>query len=556
MKKFFISASVSAAMILSPLGVFAEGITPTASTSLTVQSMRINQIFPGKTLASIIASDLGKNVTDTVTQDELNSIGSVNIDYNLDGDSINLSGIGNLANLQILTNSVGTINSIDLSKNIQLTKLSLQGLNVSIFELNKNVNLTSLSLMYSNIKNVVLTQNVNLTDVYLELPDLSNIEFPNSTSLANLKVLGGNINNIDLSKVPNLKILSMSYVNLDKIDLSHNPNLEMVNLEHNHFSSIDLSESPNLSLLTVNSNNLTDINLPYISNLMAVDISFNQLDLTKMPFHSKLLKMVQENGLQYVYSFQQFTVDDKTPPVTPKINSFSNKDTKITGKSEAGATVKLYINGKYQKAATVDAKGNFSFSIAKQKAGTLINVIAADKAQNKSCISFRVIDRTPPVTPKINSFSNKDTKITGKSEAGATVKLYINGKYQKAATVDEKGNFSFSIAKQKVGALIKVIAVDKSKNESRYTIKVIDKAPPATPSVNPVTTTSKTIIGKAEIGATVYVYNGKTQLGNVTVDKKGNFLVKIKTLKKGTRLTIYAVDKSSNKGNYRVVTIN
>ncbi|EKN64770.1 hypothetical protein BABA_22818 [Neobacillus bataviensis LMG 21833] len=75
-----------------------------------------------------------------------------------------------------------------------------------------------------------------------------------------------------------------------------------------------------------------------------------------------------------------------------------------------------------------------------------------------------------------------------------------------------------------------------------------DFTAPAAPSVKKVSSKSSTLTGKAEAGSTVYMYNGEAFGGKTVADAKGKFNMEISTQKKGSTLTIYAVDQAGNKG--------
>ena len=64
------------------------------------------------------------------------------------------------------------------------------------------------------------------------------------------------------------------------------------------------------------------------------------------------------------------------PTVT--VNQVTARSTKVSGKTEKGATVTMTIGKKSYK-RTADAKGNYSFSISKQKAGTSIKISSKNK---------------------------------------------------------------------------------------------------------------------------------------------------------------------------------
>ncbi|MDR7239595.1 Ig-like domain-containing protein [Neobacillus drentensis] len=166
-------------------------------------------------------------------------------------------------------------------------------------------------------------------------------------------------------------------------------------------------------------------------------------------------------------------------------------------------------------------------------------------------------DFTAPAAPIINQVTDQSTSVTGKAEANATAKLYVNGKYQKSITVDKNGHYKFAIAKQRAATEIKVTVTDEAGNVSTAkSIKVVDKTAPVKPSVSKVTYKSTIVTGKAEIGSTVYVYNGKKFVSKAVADTKGNYKIKIKTQKKRTTLTIFALDKAGNKSSSVTIKVN
>ena len=73
-----------------------------------------------------------------------------------------------------------------------------------------------------------------------------------------------------------------------------------------------------------------------------------------------------------------------------------------------------------------------------------------------------------------------------------------------------------------------------------------DTKPPKTLTVKRVTTETIYVKGKTEGKATVEVRVGKILLGRATAINKGDFKVKIKAQKKGTKLTVIAKDKAKN----------
>ncbi|WHY69728.1 Ig-like domain-containing protein [Neobacillus sp. SuZ13] len=220
-----------------------------------------------------------------------------------------------------------------------------------------------------------------------------------------------------------------------------------------------------------------------------------------------------------------------------KKNSYYNKDVKIT--FDEGTSL---LNGAiFKNGATVTKEGKYT-------------LVVKDEESNTTTITF-TIDKTRPVTPSMNSVSDLSTTVTGKAEAGSTVRLSINGKYQKSTTAASSGIYKFTISKQKTGTTISVTATDKAGNVSApKNLKVVDKTPPVIQSVNKVTSKSKTVTGSAEKYAAVKIYRGSTLIGKGSVYSNGKFSVPIKTQKAKTYLKVYVIDKAGNK-NYRTIKV-
>ncbi|MFF2877251.1 Ig-like domain-containing protein [Gottfriedia sp. NPDC057991] len=219
------------------------------------------------------------------------------------------------------------------------------------------------------------------------------------------------------------------------------------------------------------------------------------------------------------------------PMVTGVANgAFYNKD------------VKIHVN---EGVATLNGtRINNDYLISKVGSYTLV---VKSKVANTTTIKF-MIDKTKPTTPTMSTVSDQSTTVTGTAEAGSTVKLYINGKFQKSTTAASNKSYKFTVSKQKSGSTVSVTATDKAGNVSATkSLKVLDKTPPALPVVNKVTSKSKTVTGSAEKNASVKVYRGSTLIGQSSVNSSGKFSVSIKVQKANTYLKVYVIDKSGNK---------
>ncbi|MHC5529833.1 Ig-like domain-containing protein [Priestia megaterium] len=243
-------------------------------------------------------------------------------------------------------------------------------------------------------------------------------------------------------------------------------------------------------------------------------------------------------------------------PLAPKVNAVSDQDTMLKGTAEANATV-IIKNGSLQLAAgNADAKGNYSISIAKQKAGSTLSVTAQNAGGTSSATAITVQDKTAPAAPKVNAVSDQDTKVTGTAEANATV-IIKNGSLQLAAgKADAKGTYSISIAKQKAGSKLSVTAGNTAGVSPAVTVIVQDKTAPVTPKVNAVSNQDTVVTGSTEAGAEVHVKIDKKVIGKGNAKSDGTFSITIPKQPAATKLAVIAKDAANNYSSNAFVTVS
>ncbi|AKP76033.1 Modifier protein of major autolysin [Priestia megaterium Q3] len=232
-------------------------------------------------------------------------------------------------------------------------------------------------------------------------------------------------------------------------------------------------------------------------------------------------------------------------PLAPKVNEVSDQDTMIKGTAEANATV-IVKNGSLQLAAgKADAKGNYSISIAKQKAGSTLSVTAGNTAGVSPAVTVTVQDKTAPVTPKVNAVSNQDTVVTGSTEAGAEVHVKIDKKVIGKGNAKSDGTFSITIPKQPAATKLAVIAKDAANNYSSNAFVTVSavQTKPALPTVNTLTEKSTAVTGTGEKNASIYIKVGGKIIASGKIDGNGKFSVKIPAQKAGTEVTAVLQNK-------------
>ncbi|MGW9018381.1 Ig-like domain-containing protein [Priestia megaterium] len=251
------------------------------------------------------------------------------------------------------------------------------------------------------------------------------------------------------------------------------------------------------------------------------------------------------------------TVQDKTAPASPKVDTISDQSITVTGTTEANASVLVKVGPKTIGSGAANSKGSFSIKISKQKAGTNVSVSAKDNAGNESKPTVVTVqDKTAPASPKVNTVSDQSTTVTGTAEANASVSVKVGAKVIGSGKIDKNGKYSVKISKQKAGTKVAVSAKDNAGNESKPTVVTVqDKTAPASPKVNTVSDQSTTVTGTAEANASVSVKVGTKVIGSGKVDKNGKYSVKISKQKAGTKVAVSAKDNAGNESKPTVVTV-
>ncbi|MGR6001540.1 Ig-like domain-containing protein [Bacillus cereus] len=239
------------------------------------------------------------------------------------------------------------------------------------------------------------------------------------------------------------------------------------------------------------------------------------------------------------------TVKDTTAPDAPTVKEITDIDTKVTGTGEVGSKVTVTTGGnKYE--GKVDGNGNFTVEIPKQKPGTEVTVTLTDDAGNTSKPTKVTVKGVKvPDAPTVKEVTDADTQVTGTGEVGSKVTVTTGGnKYE--GKVDENGNFTVEIPKQKPGTEVTVTLTDDAGNTSKPTkVTVKDTTAPDAPTVKEITDVDTKVTGTGEVGSKVTVaIGGNKYEGKVNED--GNFTVEIPKQKPGTVIKVTLTDNAGN----------
>ncbi len=174
------------------------------------------------------------------------------------------------------------------------------------------------------------------------------------------------------------------------------------------------------------------------------------------------------------------TQEDKTPPGPPHINTLPKftKDNKIkvSGRAEAGSTLRFFQNDSQIKEFVVPETSSFEIEVKLFNGHNSFYATATDNAgnENRSQLWNVLYDLEPPAVEVTNpqdgaSFfgDEKIVDVSGKTEAEA--QITVN---DRVAIVNSNGEFSQKITLSDGENTITVIATDQAENKTERTIKV------------------------------------------------------------------------------------
>ncbi|WHY91252.1 bifunctional 2',3'-cyclic-nucleotide 2'-phosphodiesterase/3'-nucleotidase [Neobacillus cucumis] len=171
---------------------------------------------------------------------------------------------------------------------------------------------------------------------------------------------------------------------------------------------------------------------------------------------------------------------DTVAPDAPDVNEVNDQSTKVIGTTEPGAKVDVKLNGKVIGSANASDDGKFSVTIEPQKAGSELAVTSTDKALNTSTETKLVVkDVTAPAAPEIGKIIAPAKNVTGKAEAGSTVKVFEGKTLLGMASADKNGVFYIPFKSAQTHDTVLIFtATDAAGNASKETaIKLVKSNP-------------------------------------------------------------------------------
>jgi len=181
-------------------------------------------------------------------------------------------------------------------------------------------------------------------------------------------------------------------------------------------------------------------------------------------------------------SSQPVEVKDNLPPQVPLLNALpeatNQTEIEVTGLTEAGASVKIFLTGQEVKEVLADNEGSFSSGKLNLTLGqNEIYALAIDKAGNQSVASNKIsvwydneapsLEISQPEDDQTISDEKAKVEIIGKTEED--VELRIN---DHLVILEKEGNFKYSLGLNVGENQILIIAIDKAGNQTEKSLTV------------------------------------------------------------------------------------
>ncbi|NBG67387.1 T9SS type A sorting domain-containing protein [Acidiluteibacter ferrifornacis] len=176
--------------------------------------------------------------------------------------------VSNNPNLEYLYTS--NQRNLDLRNSPKLKFLRCIGIYVNkkldSINLSKNINLEHLELQFNNLKNIDLSNNTALQFIHLSFNQLSDVDFSNNINTKQLNCIGFKLEAIDVTGLTVLDSLStgnfIHSINLlDRIDVSTNINLKKLYVQNSNLTVLDVSNNQLLEKIYFGGNDIDSLNL-------------------------------------------------------------------------------------------------------------------------------------------------------------------------------------------------------------------------------------------------------------------------------------------------------
>ena len=213
--------------------------------------------------------------------------------------------------------------------------------------------LKELNCTDNNLQEVDLSSNVNLGILIINGNQLTSLDLSNNTLLERLVCSGNQLTSLDLSNNTMINWLECDYNQLTSLDLSNNTMIEMLDCGSNHLTSLDLSQHTKLWHLICNNQSVD------LGTVSAAGFTIDGLDMSRVSIVSGGTiangMFIPDNGsteIKYIYDTKSAVAPSETSTfdvtLTFECDYTSTTPTAVdtVNAEKSGKTIKTIENGR------------------------------------------------------------------------------------------------------------------------------------------------------------------------------------------------------------------
>lgn len=157
-----------------------------------------------------------------------------------------------------------------------------------------------------------------------------------------------------------------------------------------------------------------------------------------------------------------------------------------------------YLLGKYTEDSNAWNKAPLLDGYFDCKENGVYSVLAMDVYGNKTIRYIRVnnINKSVLEAPKVDTYTNRKTYISGTAEPTATIYFELETGEVYKTTVNDDGTFKYNLTPQKSGAKVYVYVKDDEGRASARTVVVVKRTGPNKPVMEKLVTSSRAVSGE------------------------------------------------------------
>ena len=230
------------------------------------------------------------------------------------------------------------------------------------------------------------------------------------------------------------------------------------------------------------------------------------------------------------------TIDQLGEITSPADAEILNTATpEISGTADAGTTIEIFIDGVLVATPEADENGNWTYTPteALEEGERQIEAVFTDGVGNTTSSAITVeIDTIAPTIAIMSPadeqvFSVSPQSISGQSEPGTEIAVYINEVLEGTVTTDENGMWTISIDALDLGVYaVRATATDDATNvgQDESTFSIVDGVNIATPQDDQTVRIARpTFTGVAAPNTSVEIYLNDTLVATVDADENGDW---------------------------------